>query len=69
MKKYTFLLALVFAAAVSQAQHIGIVRENYISSYYDSTLMLNIDLLDSSTIRLGSICRYRDWETDRKSVV
>lgn len=55
MKKYTFVLALFYAAAVAQAQHVGIVRENYISSYYDSTLMLNIDVLDSSTIRLGSI--------------
>jgi hypothetical protein len=55
MKKYTFLLALIFAAAVAQAQHVGIVRENYISSYYDSTLMVTIDVLDSSTIRLGSI--------------
>jgi len=55
MKKYTFFLALFFAAAVAQAQHVGIVRENHISSYYDSTLMVTIDLLDSSTIRLGSI--------------
>jgi hypothetical protein len=37
------------------AQHMGMVRKNYISTYYDTLLNINIDVLDSSTIRLGSV--------------
>ncbi len=55
MKKYIFLISLYFIVDVSIAQSIGIVRKNYYSSYYDTTLMEKIDVLDSSTFRLGSI--------------
>ncbi|MFN8362058.1 MAG: T9SS type A sorting domain-containing protein [Candidatus Kapaibacterium sp.] len=55
MKKYIFFLALLFVVGTASAQHVGIVRKNYFSSLYDSTLMVNVDVLDSSTIRLGSI--------------
>lgn len=55
MNKY-ILSALVFSAiSMVHAQNFGIVRENYISSYYDSTFMVNVEVLDSATIRLGSI--------------
>jgi hypothetical protein len=55
MKKYILFIALYFIVNASIAQSVGIVRKNYYSSYYDSTLMENIDVLDSSTFRLGSI--------------
>lgn len=55
MKNHILFLTLFFAANMGFAQNVGIVRKNYISTYYDSTLMMNIDVLDSSTIRLGSI--------------
>lgn len=55
MKNRLFVLILVFTAQFSYAQHVGILRANYFSSYFDSTLMMNIEVLDSSTIRLGSI--------------
>jgi hypothetical protein len=55
MKKYIFFLALFFAVGIASAQNVGIVRQNYFSSYYDSTLMIDVEVLDSSTIRLGNI--------------
>jgi hypothetical protein len=55
MKKHVFTLLLFCIAQAAAAQNFGILRENYFSSYYDTTLMMNIDVLDSSTIRLGSI--------------
>jgi hypothetical protein len=55
MKKHVFTLLLFCIAQAASAQNFGILRENYFSSYYDTTLMMNIDVLDSSTIRLGSI--------------
>jgi len=55
MKKYNLFFTLIIAFNISYAQNYGIVRENYTSSYYDSTLMTNIVVLDSATIRLGSI--------------
>ena len=55
MKKHLLFIALVFAMQFAFAQNFGIVRKNYFSSYYDSTLMTNVDVLDSSTIRLGSV--------------
>lgn len=55
MKNAILFLTLLFTANITFAQNVGIVRKNYISTYYDSTLMVNIDVLDSSTIRLGSI--------------
>lgn len=55
MKKL-FTIILFFAGASSVfAQGYGIVRKNYISTVFDSTLNMTIDILDSSTIRLGSI--------------
>ena len=55
MKKYLLALALFCAVQAVFAQHFGILRKNYFSSYYDTTLMTNIEVLDSSTVRLGSI--------------
>ncbi len=54
--KFTYaLLFSLFVATQLQAQHFGMVRKNYMSTYYDTLLNMNIDVLDSSTIRLGSI--------------
>lgn len=55
MKKHILYFALFFAIITANAQNVGIVRKNYITSYYDTTLMVNIDVLDSATIRLGRI--------------
>ena len=55
MRKYLVIIALLFSANITYSQNVGIVRKNYISNYYDSVLMVNIDVLDSSTIRLGSV--------------
>ena len=55
MKQLFLLLNLCFVLSVSNAQNYGIVRKNYFSNVYDSALMQNILVLDSSTIRLGSV--------------
>jgi hypothetical protein len=55
MRKLILTITLFFAVNILYAQNFGIVRENYISSYYDSTLMVNIEVLDSATISLGNI--------------
>jgi hypothetical protein len=55
MKKYILFIALFFAFNIASAQNVGIVRKNYISSYFDSSLMVNIEVFDSSTFRLGSV--------------
>jgi Secretion system C-terminal sorting domain len=55
MKKYFFLISFILVANASFSQNVGIVRKNYISSYFDSTLMMVIDVFDSATVRLGSI--------------
>jgi hypothetical protein len=55
MKKHILYITLLFSFNIAHAQNVGIVRKNYFSSYYDSTLMVNIDVFDSATIRLGSI--------------
>jgi hypothetical protein len=55
MKKIILLFILLLTFNISFSQNFGIVRANYFSSYYDSTLMMNIDVLDSGTIRLGSV--------------
>jgi hypothetical protein len=55
MRKHILFFTFLFAFNISYAQNYGIVRANYFSSYYDSTLMMNIDVLDSGTIRLGSL--------------
>lgn len=52
--KFLFTI-LFFAVNIAYTQNVGIVRKNYISTYFDSTLMVNVEVLDSSTIRLGSI--------------
>lgn len=51
---FILLFSLSFVHTI-QAQHVGILRQNYFSSYYDSMLNTYIDILDSATIRLGSI--------------
>lgn len=55
MKTHILLITLFFSINIAYTQNIGIVRKNYISTYYDSTLMANVEVLDSATIRLGSI--------------
>jgi hypothetical protein len=55
MKTFNLYIALLFVVNFAQAQNIGIVRKNDFSSYYDSTLLMTIENLDSSTVRLGSI--------------
>jgi hypothetical protein len=49
----TFLI--LGATQLLPAQHLGIVRKNYFSTYFDTILNMNIEVYDSSTIRLGSI--------------
>jgi hypothetical protein len=55
MRKYILFFIFFIIFNKSQAQNFGILRANYFSSYYDSTLMMNIDVLDSGTIRLGNL--------------
>lgn len=55
MKKYISTILLFFAFTNAFAQNVGIVRNNYFSNYFDSTFMMEIEVLDSGTIRLGSI--------------
>lgn len=55
MKKYLLFLTLLTNFNITYSQNVGIVRKNYISSIFDSSSMSNIDVFDSSTIRLGRI--------------
>lgn len=55
MKKSLLLSILVLCIFAASAQHVGIVRQNYYSTIFDPTLMATIEVLDSSTIRLGSV--------------
>ncbi len=55
MKNNILIIALFFVVNIAAAQNFGIARANYFSSYYDSTLMIDIEVLDSATIRLGSV--------------
>lgn len=55
MKTILYLCSLILAFTSAFAQNVGIVRANYFSSYFDSTLNTTIQVLDSSTIRLGSL--------------
>ncbi len=55
MKALSIFLTLYFWYSSMDAQHLGMVRKNYISTYFDSLLNVNVDVLDSTTIRLGSI--------------
>lgn len=55
MKAIRLMSFLLVCYMGTQAQHVGIVRKNYYSSYFDTLLNMNIQVLDSSTIRLGSI--------------
>jgi hypothetical protein len=64
MKNYILFIALYFTIDVLIAQNVGIVRKNYYSYYYDSTVMEKIDVLDSSTFRLGSIDPYNGVVTN-----
>lgn len=52
---FLFLLTISLFAHSVQAQHLGIVRKNYFSSVFDPLSNTYYDVLDSSTIRLGSI--------------
>lgn len=55
MKKSFLLPILVFVVGSVIAQNIGIVRQNYYSTYFDNTLNTTIEVYDSSTIRLGAV--------------
>jgi len=55
MKKYILFIVLFLAFQIVHAQNVGIVRKNYFSTYFDSTIMTTIDVFDSSTFRLGNI--------------
>lgn len=55
MKQRFLFIATILFLVEANAQHYGIVRKNYFSTYYDSLLNMNIDVLDSATIRLGSV--------------
>ncbi len=55
MKNYISTIFLLFSFNMAYTQNVGIVRTNYISSYFDSTFMINIEVFDSATIRLGNI--------------
>ena len=55
MKGYSIIVLLIFITGSSFSQNVGIIRNNYISTYYDSMLMTDIEVLDSATIQLGSI--------------
>lgn len=53
-KFFYFAFAFLISTAVL-SQHVGIVRKNYFSTVYDPTINANIEQLDSSTIRLGTV--------------
>ncbi len=55
MKKYVLLFMLFLHFGSGFSQNVGMVRTNYISTVYDSTLMLEIEVFDSGTVRLGTI--------------
>ena len=55
LKKHLLLFALFFVVNIAVAQNVGIVRKNYFTTVYDTSLMTSIEVLDSSTIRLGTI--------------
>ena len=55
MKKSLLYVMILLFVQLAQAQHVGIVRKNYFSSYFDSLLQVNVEVLDSCTIRLGSV--------------
>ena len=53
--KCLLFLSLIFTFKSSFAQNVGILRRNYFSSYFDSSIMSIVDRFDSATIRLGQI--------------
>ncbi len=55
MSKTTFAVIFCLLSHFIVAQHIGIVRKNYFSNYFDTLMNTQIEVLDSSTIRLGTI--------------
>jgi Secretion system C-terminal sorting domain len=55
MNKLLSIVALTFFVSFTYSQNVGILRKNYISSYYDSVLMIMIDQFDSATVQLGAI--------------
>jgi hypothetical protein len=55
MKKSLLLSFLLVIVCNASAQHVGIVRQNFYSTYFDNTLNTTIEVFDSSTIRLGSV--------------
>lgn len=55
MKKIILFTIILLIANIAFNQNVGIVRKNYISTYYDSVLMTDIQVFDSGTIRLGTI--------------
>ncbi len=55
MRFFLYALFLLGFNQITNAQHVGILRQNYFSTYFDSILNTTIDVLDSATIRLGRI--------------
>lgn len=58
MKSLLFLFAVLCSAtalAQNPSTFYGIIRENFFSKYYDETIMDSLEVLDSSTIKLGYI--------------
>lgn len=50
-----FFISLFSIFNSGLSQNVGILRKNYFSTYFDPTLNVNIEVFDSSTIRLGSV--------------
>ncbi len=49
------MLCSATALAQNPSTFYGIIRENFFSKYYDETIMDSLEVLDSSTIKLGYI--------------
>lgn len=49
------IILFLAATAGSLAQNAGIIRKNYMSSYFDSMLNMQVTVFDSATIRLGRV--------------
>ena len=58
MRAILLFFCCVFSATLCFGQNVGIVRKNYYSTYFDSTLNVSINVFDSTSIRLGSVNPY-----------
>lgn len=55
MKKVSIIIMLFSLVSTAYSQHVGILRKNYFTNVYDSTLNVSYDVFDSATVQLGSI--------------